>query len=228
MTGIIGAMETEVNGIIALMENPIQKIISGITFTKGKIHGKDVVCAISGIGKVFAAMCAQTMILNFGATRIIHQGVAGSLSEHLNVFDIAIAKSLVQHDMDTTAIGDEIGLISGINIVYLPCDESLIEIAERAIKELNLNSYKGVIASGDQFIASKEKKEEIKKNFSAIACEMEGGAVAQVCYVNKIPCLVIRAISDSADGKATVDYPEFVKKAAENSIKVIDTIIKYI
>lgn len=226
MTGIIGAMETEVKGIIALMENKEEFLISGINFTKGTLSGKKVVVAISGIGKVFAAMCAQTMILKFGAERIIHQGVAGSLSENLSVFDVAIAESLVQHDMDTTAIGDEIGLISGINIVNLPCDKTLVENAKKAIVSENLNFETGVIASGDQFVASKEKKDEIKKNFGAIACEMEGGAVAQVCYVNKIPCLVIRAISDSADQSATVDYPEFVKKAAENSIKVLMRIIE--
>lgn len=228
MIGIIGAMESEVMGIIALMENTEEKTISGIKFTTGTIHKKQVVTAISGIGKVFAAMCAQTMILEFKADFIVHQGVAGSLSDNLNVFDIAVAKSLVQHDMDTTAIGDEIGLISGINIVNLPCDEKMVETAVKVIKDLGLNLETGVIASGDQFVASKEKKDEIKKNFGAIACEMEGGAVAQVCYVNKVPCLVIRAISDSADGKATVDYPEFVKQAAKNSIKVLDNLIKSI
>ena len=221
-------MQKEADGIIALMENKKQEIISGITFTKGTLCQKEVVIAVCGIGKVFAAMCTQTMILKYKPDIIINEGVAGALAPDLNIFDIAVATDLVQHDMDTTALGDEKGLISGINIVKIPTDIVLTHQAKVAVKRAGFNYKEGTIVSGDQFIASEEKKWELVKTFGAIACEMEGAAVAQVCYVNNVRFIVIRAISDGANNTADISYPEFLEKATKNAVEVIKELVEVI
>ena len=215
MIGIIGALEEEVNNIINDLQEKEEHFISGQTYTTGKIFGKDVVVAKCGVGKVFSAISTEVMILKFNAKIIINTGVAGSLDGFLNVNDLAIATSVVQHDMDTTPLGDPLGLISGINVVNLPCDENLINLFESSAKELDINYKKGVIATGDQFIASKEKKQTLKASFNAIACEMEGGSVGQVAFVNKVPFIVIRSISDNANGDASVDFPKFLSLATK-------------
>ncbi len=225
MIGIIGAMEVEVNAIIDMLENKKEKVIGPITFTLGTINGKDVVVAKCGIGKVFAAMCAESMIQNFELEYLLNVGVGGSLSKNLNVASIAISKSCVQHDMDTSPLGDPVGMISGINIIEIPASKAVVWKVEEAVKELGLNYEVGVIASGDQFVNSSEKKDYICKTFKAIACEMEGAAIAQVAYVNKVPFCVIRAISDSADGSSHTDYFEFLKVAVENTKHVISKLI---
>lgn len=228
MIGIICAMEVEIEELSSIMKDRREETVSGIKFITGTLSGRKTVMAVCGVGKVFAAMCAEIMILKYNADLILNQGVAGTLTDKLNVFDVAVAKSLVQHDMDTSAVGDEVGLISGINVINLPCDKKMVDTAVSVIEKLGINTLTGVVASGDQFIASNEKKKEIAQRFNAIACEMEGGAIAQVCYVNKVPFLVIRAISDSADSGATVDYPEFIKKAASNSAKIAAEFVKVI
>ncbi len=224
MIGIICAMQSEMEKIHALIPVTGEEEISGIRFYKGDYQGQEIVTAICGIGKVFAAMCAQTMILTYHPEMVLNVGVAGSLSTKLSIADIAIASDLVEHDMDTSAIGDPKGLISGINIINLPCDAKIVKEMEEAVAASGIDGIKtvtGTIASGDQFIANPARKEEIIKDFGAIACEMEGAAIGQVCYVNKVPCCVIRAISDSADNSSHMDYPEFVKIASANSAKVI-------
>ena len=194
-----------------------------------------MVCAVCGVGKVFAAICAQTMILKFHPSLIINVGVAGSLSDSLNVADMVIARQLVQHDMDVTALGVPRGQILGSDIRYIPTsddirDELFSSImllnAEKAFGDREVKALQGTIASGDQFISSKGKKQLIVEEFEAIACEMEGAAIAQVCYVNKLPFCVLRAISDSADAGAKMDYPAFVELAASNSAKVIKRFLK--
>lgn len=226
MIGIIGAMKVEVDAIIEIASDRQEKRIGAIKFTTGKINDKEVVIAQCGIGKVFAAMCAESMILNFNPEYILNVGVAGSLSHKLDVASIAISTSLVQHDLDTSPLGDPIGMISGLNIVNIPADRTLIKEVERAVTSVGLEYETGVIASGDQFVNSQEKKDWIKEKFNAIACEMEGAAIAQVAYVNNVPACVIRAISDSADGSSHVDFAEFTKIAIINSIKVIEELIK--
>ncbi len=219
--GIICAMNKEARGIIERMTEVTTEEISGVTFNKGKINGKDCVVAVCGIGKVFAALCAQTMILRYSPSLIINSGVAGGLHPSLKVCDITVATSLVQHDMDTSAIGDPKGLISGINIINIPTDEEASARLTSAAQSCGINVINGVIATGDKFIASDSDKKSIVDNFSAIACEMEGGAIAQVCYVNKTPVCVMRAISDGGDDSATLDYPTFARLASEQSVKVI-------
>lgn len=226
MTGIIGAMRIEVETIKALMENKKSEVISGVEYITGTLHGKEIVTAVCGIGKVAAAMCAQTMILKYAPERIINTGVGGSLSEKLAIGDVAVAESLVQHDMDTSPLGDPVGLISGINIVNIPCDEKVVETLVKGVESLGgIKALKGVIASGDQFIADASKKEHIKSNFNAVVCEMEGASIAQVCYTNGVPFGVVRAVSDCADGSSHMDYGEFLPMAAANAAKLIESFV---
>jgi len=225
MIGIIGAMQPEVEAILGLIEDKKINCVKSFAFHEGKINGKDVVVAQCGIGKVFAAMCAEAMILNYDLDYILNVGVGGTLSDKLSICSIAISKGLIQHDMDTSPLGDPIGMISGINIIEIPANKGVVWKVEEAVKEAGLNYEIGIIASGDQFINNKEKKEYIKNTFGAIACEMEGAAIAQVAYVNKVPFCVIRAISDSADGSSHMEYAEFLKEAIENTKKVINNLI---
>lgn len=223
MIGIIGAMEVEIEGIRSMMTDKTEKTVSGVRYVSGKLGGCEIVTAVCGIGKVFAAICAQTMILEYKPEAIINTGVAGSLSATLNVCDIAVADKVVQHDMDTSPLGDPKGLVSGINVIYFEADKKVCDMLTEAVKAHGINTVSGTIASGDQFIASKDVKERIVSDFGAIACEMEGAAIGHVCYVNKVPFSVLRAISDKADGVADIDYPSFCKMAADNYIKVICT-----
>lgn len=215
--GIIGAMEPEVEALIAALDNAVSETVSGITFHIGKIGERTVAIAKCGIGKVFAALCAQTMIIKYSPDLIVNTGVGGALRSGITTGDIVVAESLCQHDMDTSAIGDPVGLVSGINVIYFESDKRAADILLGAAESLGLRAYSGRIASGDKFIASAEDKARIISTFSADACEMEGCAVAQVAFVNRIPFAVVRAISDSADGEATMDYPTFLPIAAKNS-----------
>lgn len=221
MIGIIAAMDVEMKSLRSYMENTETEVISGIRFVRGTLEGKDVVTAVCGIGKVFAALCAQTMILHYQPQCIINTGVAGTLTDALTIGSIAVSSAVVQHDMDTSPLGDPVGLISGINKVELPADRLLTGQLSACAKVMGIKTATGVIASGDQFVASAERKAFIVEHFKAIACEMEGAAVGQVCYVNKIPFCVLRAISDSADGSSHMDYPTFVQMAAEQSVALM-------
>ena len=224
--GIIGAMDAEVAALKSKMNIESTETVSGIEFCLGKLCGKDVVVAKCGVGKVFAAICAQTMILRYGVSAVINTGVAGTLSPELGVCDIAVSSACVQHDMDTSPLGDPVGLISGINVIELPASETLAQGVCRAANALGISCRMGVIASGDCFVSSKEKKAYITETFGAIACEMEGAAIAQVCYINKVSFVVIRAISDSADGSAEMDYGEFSRLAAARSAKVVRLLLE--
>jgi adenosylhomocysteine nucleosidase len=216
--GIIGAMDIEVNGIVASMSDTTIEEISGIKYYSGTLFGKSVVVAKCGIGKVFAAICSQTMILKYKPCVIINTGVAGSLSKELNILDVTVASKVVQHDMDTSAIGDPKGLISGINVIYFETDSKVTDKLEESAILSGCNTKVGIIASGDKFMSVATEKEAIKDEFKAIACEMEGASIGHVCFVNNTPFGVIRAISDSEG--AEMDYMTFAEKAAENSIKI--------
>lgn len=222
MIGIIGAMSVEIEGIQARIEQPVTKVIGGNTFVSGMLCGREVVAAQCGIGKVNAALCTQTMILTYQPELIINSGVGGSLEKELTFGDIAIARNLVQHDVDTSPLGDPVGLVSTINKIYFDCDERAVRLIHEIVNGMEgVKGMIGTIASGDQFIASGERKNWITEHFGAIACEMEGGAIAQVCAVNGVPCAVIRAISDNADDESHMDYGQFVQMAAKRSIDVL-------
>lgn len=224
--GVICAMESEAAGILAAMKDKKEETVGTLTFYSGTVGRHPAVLAVCGIGKVFAAMCTQTMILKYRPDCIINSGVAGSLSEELDILDFAVSTNLVEHDMDTSPLGDPVGMISGINLVYLPSDDLLrgdvLEIAEKE----GIKTLCGTIASGDQFIATDARKEWIKSQFSPIACEMEGAAVAQVAHVNKVPFVVIRAISDSYSGQNEMDYAAFAPQAAKKSARLIVSLLE--
>ena len=226
MIGIIGAMQIEVDALCERMTEKKLEKLSGIDFYIGKLCGRDVVTAKCGIGKVFAAICAQTMIVRYGADIIINTGVAGTLDRRIGIKDLAVSSGCVQHDMDTSPLGDLVGLLSGINIVEIPTDRELCEMTLSAAGDLGINAVSGVIATGDQFIGSAEKKKWIAETFGAVACEMEGGAVAHAAYVNGVRCVIIRSISDNADGSAEIDYPEFTKAAAAVSTAVTVALVE--
>ena len=226
MIGIIGAMDIEVEGLKRLLSDVSEEKISNITFVKGIFDGKTVVVAKCGIGKVFSAICAQTMIMAFKPKCIINIGVAGGLLKTLNIGDIVVADSVVQHDMDTTPLGEPRGFLSEIGLVKIPTDEKIRTGLLKAAESFGIKAFSGTIASGDAFISDEERKQFIRDSFSASACEMEGAAIGTVCFVNKVPFGVLRAISDSANGDANMDFPTFAKMAAENSIRVISEFIK--
>ncbi|MBP5209724.1 MAG: 5'-methylthioadenosine/adenosylhomocysteine nucleosidase [Clostridia bacterium] len=221
MIGLIGAMQPEVEDLIARLEDPVREEIGGTVYFGGRLEGKNVLIARCGIGKVCAAACAQTMIVHFGADRIINTGVAGALDPALSIGDVVAADALVQHDMDTTALGDPPGLISALGEVTMPTDETLWVAAEQAARECGVTVRRGIIATSDRFVCQREDKENIRRAFGAVCCEMEGGAVAQVCRMNGVPFAVLRAVSDTADERSVVDYPTFMRSAAATMATVV-------
>lgn len=217
MIGIIGALDIELERLIDAMQEPVHREISGVPFTCGKLLGTDVVIARAGVGKVNAAVCAQTMALIYEPELIINSGVSGALSPELRVGDVVIGTDVVQHDVDTTALGDEPGFVSTVDRLSFPLDNFASTAIAAAAEELGIRAVRGRIASGDQFVASTERKEEIVRLFSAVTCEMEAGAIAHVCFLNRIPCAVIRSISDGGNEEAPMSYEEFLPLAAKNS-----------
>lgn len=225
MIGIICAMQIEADAIRASLENVKTETVSGVTFTVGRRYGKEIVLAVCGIGKVFAAVCTEAMILRYAPSLILNSGVAGTLTSALSIGDIAISADLVQHDMDTSPLGDPVGLISGINKIHFEAETTAVKGLCAAADALGVRYAVGTIASGDQFLSDAAKKQWIADTFGAVACEMEGAAVAQVAYVNGVPFAVLRAISDSATGDAEMEYPKFVAMAAERSHAILDAFL---
>ena len=228
MLGIIGAMEVEVKELREMMENPQVQTVAGMTFYQGTISGKEVVVVRSGIGKVNAGICSQILVDRYGVEGIINTGIAGSLKNEINIGDIVLATCAVQHDVDATGFGYPLGEIPQMGIKEFPADETLMKLAEKCSKEANpdIQVFCGRVASGDQFVSSKEKKNFISENFDAYCTEMEGAAIAQAAYLNNIPYLVVRAISDKADDSANMDYSEFEAKAVENSVRLMAAMLK--
>jgi len=215
--GIIGAMQSEVDGIVAAMTDTQSTVIGGRTFVSGKLCGKEVVVTVSGVGKVFAAMAAEALLLRFGVNALLNTGVAGGLVPSLVVGDVVVADAVVQHDMNTTALGDPRGLISGPNVVRIPTDGVLTKALVAATEAEGLTTRVGTVASGDLFVAEQRHKQKIRAEFDAVACEMEGAAIGQVAYTHGVPFAVLRAISDGGDG---MEFAKFVTLAAERSIRV--------
>jgi adenosylhomocysteine nucleosidase len=222
--GIIGAMQMEVDNLKEVLTETTESTVSGVNFVSGKLDDVEIVAAVCGIGKVFAAICAEAMILKFNVDMVINIGVAGSLTKDLGVLDVALADKVAQHDMDTSPLGDPVGLLSGINEIYLPTSEPMRKLMEECLKEAQIRYLTGPIATGDQFIATSEQKTWIREHFAAIAAEMEGGSIGHVCYINKVPFLILRSISDSEGG--AMDYETFAEKAAVQSIDVVIQFIR--
>ena len=214
MVGIIGAMDEEVAILKESMEVQDTMERAGMTFVKGIMSGKEVVVVRSGIGKV-----------NMG---MINTGVAGSLDADINIGDIVISTDAVQHDMDVSMLGDPVGQIPRMDTFSFPADEKLVKLAVEVNKEVNpdIQTFTGRVLSGDQFISGKEKKEYLVKTFDGKCAEMEGAAMAQTAYLNKVSYVIIRAISDKADNSATMDYPEFVKMAITHYVGLVKGLVE--
>ncbi len=227
MIGIIGAMEQEVSYLISQMESPKTQVFHSIAFVSGSLLGKPAVIAKAGVGKVNAALTAQAMCFLYHPSLIINTGVAGAIGEGLKVGDAVISDKLVEHDMDTTPVGDPYGLLTlgNENRVDIPADRNACKQLFASAQAIGLTAYVGTVATGDQFIATREQKERISRLFGALCCEMEGAAIAHACYLAKTPFCVLRVLSDSADGSAHMDYPAFVKMAAQKSA---DTVLHFL
>lgn len=221
--GIIGAMDEEVSILKEKLEAEQVKTIASMDFHEGKLEGKDVVIVRSGIGKVNAAVCTQILISVFEVDCVINTGVAGSLRNEINIGDIVLSKDALNHDMDATGFGYEPGIIPRMEESTFQADEHLINLAKQVNEEVNtdISTFIGRVVSGDQFISDAEKKKYLVEKFQGYCTEMEGAAIAQTAYLNKIPYLVIRAISDKADNSAEVDYSEFERKAIEHTVKLV-------
>ena len=206
MIGLITAMPCEAAFFENIMTDKRSVKLGTSTFTRGKIGSTEVVLSVCGVGKVFAGVCANTMIVDLGCTHIVNIGVAGSLDKNIGIGDIVSAKASVQHDMDTSAAGDPVGLISGINVIELPCDEAFHEKFAQYLSANGKALKTGIIATGDQFINDRARKKEIVSRFGACAVEMEGGAIGQICYANSVPYNLIRMMSDSANEDADDTY----------------------
>ncbi|ANA81780.1 5'-methylthioadenosine/adenosylhomocysteine nucleosidase [Paenibacillus glucanolyticus] len=221
--GLIGAMDEEVELLLGQLENKVTTVKAGVTYASGTLHGKQVVVCKSGVGKVNAAVTTQILIDSFGVSKILFTGVAGALHPDLNIGDIVISSSCMQHDMDVTPLGFARGMIPYQEVSDFPADQSLIELAEEACKELSVDHYViGKVLSGDQFIASRETVQTLYEDLNGACAEMEGSAVAQVCYMNRVPYVVIRSMSDKADGSAHVNFPEFTVKASRRSHEIVN------
>lgn len=224
--GIIGAMDEEVRILKEEMNMENRVLKANMEFSSGKLWEKEVVVVTCGIGKVNAAVCTQILIDDFKVHKVINVGVAGGIGEAIVPGDVVIAENLVQHDMDTTIFGDKCGQIPRLNTFDFKCDAELISAAKRACSNIESHkSFTGRIVTGDQFIADVEKIRWLKSEFGALACEMEGGSIAQVCYLNSIPFVVIRSISDNANTGAHMDFANFVPIAVENSIHILKNML---
>ena len=226
--GIIGAMEVEVAILKEKMEDVRIIKKASMDFYEGILAGKKVVVVRSGIGKVNAGICAQILADVFSVDAIINTGIAGSLNKNINIGDIVLSSDVVQHDMDATGFGYRKGQIPQMPVFFFNADDNLRRLAAEVCKEVNpdIQVFEGRIASGDQFVCDQDVKNRIVSEFSAYATEMEGAAIAQACYLNSIPFLIVRAISDKADDSATVDYPAFEAKAIVHSVNLLTEIVR--
>ena len=226
--GIIGAMSEEVQGIKKLMTDIEEEKIGTLTFYTGVMHDKDIVLLETGIGKVNAAIGATLMIEAFDVEEIIFTGVAGGINEEVDLGDVVISRDLIQHDFDTSAFGDKLGMIPRMDNSIFKADDELIELAVNAGKKLKGKVIVGRVLSGDQFIASPEKIAFLKKEFNGDCTEMEGAAVGHVCQVLDIPFVVIRTMSDKANSDAHTDYATFMRIAADNSVTLVNEMLSNI
>ena len=222
--GIIGAMEVEVASLKEQMKDIQVTRKASMEFYSGIIEGKNVVVVRSGIGKVNAAVCTQILIDDFKAEVVINTGIAGSLNADINIGDLVISTDLVHHDMNAVAFGYPVGQIPQMDVFSFEADKTMADLAEEVCEKVNpeIKVFRGRIVSGDQFVADKAVKNRITEQFHGFCTEMEGAAIAQAAYLNEIPFVILRAISDKADDSASEDYPSFEKKAAEHCVRLVE------
>ena len=229
MLGIIGAMDVEVTKVKEQMTQVEITEKAGMEFYSGLWHEKPVTVVRSGIGKVNAAICAQILVDLFYVDAIINTGIAGSLKAEINIGDVVLSTDALQHDVDARGFGYALGVIPQMKESDFKADEKLIALAQECCLQVcpDIRAFAGRVISGDQFISDKEKKNQLVREFQGFCTEMEGAAIAQSAYLNGIPFLIIRAISDKADDSATMDYPAFEAKAVENSVKLLSAMVQH-
>ena len=226
--GIIVAMEEELESILDIMDNIEEKEIYGLTFKTVQIEKNKIIVVKCGVGKVNAARVTQILIDTFNVKSVINVGAAGALNPFLNIGDIVIGEKLIQHDFDITAFDHDKGYITGVG-EYIYSDSELIEKFENAANNLKEKDYKikkGIIATGDIFCTDIEMKNKIFSKFNADCVEMEGAAIAQVCYLDNIPFIVIRSISDSPNGNNEIDFDKFVELASKRCANILREFLK--
>ena len=229
MLGFICALAIEVEGIVNMMEKKEEKTVAKITYYKGDIFGREVVCCECGIGKVNSAMSTQIMIDLYHPDVIINSGIAGSLSADIRIGDIVVSDDCVQHDMDGTEMGDLPGQIqfNDEKRIEIPADKATADKLFDACRTIpDIGVFRGRIASGDVFVTAHDRRQRIADIFGALACEMEGAAVGCVCYRNGVPFAILRSISDDFGNNELVDFMEFRFIAAEHSIQAIGEFIR--
>lgn len=219
--GIIGAMQVEVEILLAGMENKEEKNIAGSAFYEGTLEGLPCVVVQCGVGKVNAAICAQILCSCYGVTHLVNTGIAGSLCADLDIGDLLVSSDAMYHDFDCVNFGYPFGRVPGMDTVAFPADKTMMDYAFAAAEAVNPGHTKiGRVASGDQFVAEKALKEKIIANTRGLCTEMEGAAIAQTAYRNHLPFVILRAISDKADDSAEMDYPTFERIAAHRCAEV--------
>ncbi len=230
--GIIGAMASEVEALLAAMKGTKVEEVAGLAFHSGTLEGVQCVVAECGPGKVNAAACAQIMVLKYNPRLVINVGIAGGVGPKVHIGDLVVAAACVQHDFDTTAMGDPLGTLfirhtgkDTENIVLLPCCEKVAQVLLEEARSIYGGAHFGVICTGDTFVADPEKNRFLDETFQAQAVEMEGGAIAQVCYMNGVRCAVLRAISDGANDDSPMDFPAFTKMATEKTAKLLSAVL---
>lgn len=220
-------MDEEVAKIKEKMTQTEIHTIAAMDFYRGRIGEKEVVVVRSGIGKVNAAVCSQILIDRYQVDAIINTGIAGSLRNEINIGDIVLSSDTLQHDMDATGFGYPIGQIPRMEVLSFQADTRLVDLAKVCNRAVNpeIGTYVGRVVSGDQFISDKQKKAWLTENFDGYCTEMEGAAIAQAAYLNGVPFLIIRAISDKADDSAEMDYAAFEAAAIDHSVRLLMAMI---
>ena len=223
MIGIIGAMDKEVDDLKEMMSSETEKVYAGMTFVSGVLSGKEITLVRSGIGKVNAAVAAEVLAAVYNVEAIINTGVAGGLDADIDIGDIVLSTDALEHDMDVRGLGYEKGVIPEQEASIYEADAELRKVAKEACEAVNpdIKVFEGRVVSGDLFISEKKVKDKLVERFDGKCTEMEGAAIAHVAWLNKIPFLIIRSISDKADDSAEMDYPTFVKKAVEHSVRLV-------
>lgn len=228
MIGIICALQIEADGILALCDELQQTEKGGMIFTTGKLHGKDLVVVVCGVGKVNAALCATMLINDFHPDLVMNSGVAGAVSPVVSIGDIVVGSKAVEHDMNTTPLGDRQGEVTFPNgkMMYFECAKGASRLLVQVCEGLpDTKTVSGVIASGDIFISERSQRLRLNERFGAIACEMEGAAIGHVCYCCKTPYVILRAVSDDLDENKGMDFVKFCAMAAEKTVRVVNRFV---
>lgn len=225
--GIIGAMQVEVDHLIADLRDCVRSDHAHTTFYQGILGKKPVVVVRSGVGKVNAAACAQLLIDHFQPASIINTGIAGAVASNLGIGDVVIANDCCEHDVDVTNLSYPKGQIPDMDVFAFQADTQLVRtcLASARASQAFPQVHEGRIVSGDQFVHTRAKKEELWRDYHALCCEMEGAAIAHVCYLNELPFAIVRTISDAADEVSSLDYPSFEKKAADANARLIELVL---